>query len=187
MQFELSTASQEKSQADVKLTELDQLVGQLLELNESLVSQLSGRPVKLNLPFARSTPKTSSTKKSVKKSSSVSQISSGYKSKKLSSSSSVPRAASVSTAASDASKTKKFRNSKINTLNASNMNDVEHLKELHKMYADMAKSVNRGMSPLKNRKKSPSRAKSLDNSMGSLNSKSRSTRMSGKKVFKGKG
>ena len=44
LQGEVSTLSHEKAVVETKLLELDQLVGQLLSVNESLVTRLSGKP-----------------------------------------------------------------------------------------------------------------------------------------------
>jgi hypothetical protein len=53
-QDDLSGASLEKSLADRKLAELDQLVGQLLSVNDTLVTQLTGRPTKPTIKSKKS-------------------------------------------------------------------------------------------------------------------------------------
>ena len=45
LQGDLSAATQDKAIVETKLLELDQLVGQLLSVNESLVTRLSGKPM----------------------------------------------------------------------------------------------------------------------------------------------
>lgn len=76
----LASYTQEKGSLEVKLSELDQLVSQLLVLNESLVSQLANKPLK----SAKSPSASSATKKKVKKttktSSAVKDVSTAAKS-----------------------------------------------------------------------------------------------------------
>jgi hypothetical protein len=50
LQNNLSAVVHEKSLVETKLIELDQLVGQLLSVNESLVGMLSGKPLKMSTP-----------------------------------------------------------------------------------------------------------------------------------------
>lgn len=126
--MELSEASNEKGAQDAKLIELDQLVAQLLSLNETLVAQLSGRPIKV--PFLGSSGKKIKKKKVVEKA--------------------PPRAASVSTAATDAGKTTKFVSRSGSQLIPVKSDDMEALKAMHKLYASMAKSLKKG-SPTKKR------------------------------------
>lgn len=171
VQDELGQYTHEKATLDAKLIELDQLVGQLLGLNETLVSQLSGRSLKSSSGrLSSSSSITSATKKTTKK-------------KKSASSSKVPRAAALSTVAAEAAKAAKDILSRpASKLIPVKTNDVEQLKSLHKMYANMAKKLT--SSPSKS-KRSGSPSKRADSSV--LSSKSdgsgskRKTRMSGKK------
>lgn len=50
LQSKLSSVVHEKTLVETKLIELDQLVGQLLSVNESLVGRLSGKPLKTSMP-----------------------------------------------------------------------------------------------------------------------------------------
>jgi hypothetical protein len=50
LQNNLSSVVHEKSLVETKLIELDQLVGQLLSVNASLVARLSGKPLKMSTP-----------------------------------------------------------------------------------------------------------------------------------------
>lgn len=50
LQSNLSSVVHEKSLVETKLIELDQLVGQLLSVNESLVGRLSGKSLKISIP-----------------------------------------------------------------------------------------------------------------------------------------
>lgn len=50
LQNNLSSVVHDKSLVETKLIELDQLVGQLLSVNESLVARLSGKPLKVSTP-----------------------------------------------------------------------------------------------------------------------------------------
>jgi hypothetical protein len=143
LQVELSEASQEKGLLDTKLVELDQLVAQLLSLNESLVLQLSGRPLKGGL------------------------LSSALKGKlkKRKDKEKAPRAAALSTAASDGNKTTKYLARPNSQLIPVKSNDVEQMKAMHKMFASMAKSLRKSnnSSHLKSRP-SPSQSQSQSQS-----------------------
>jgi hypothetical protein len=152
LQGELSQSCQEKGHTDSKLLELDQLVSQLLAVNETLVSQLSGKPIK---GLGLSSP--------LKKSKASSSSSSTKKIKKTV----VPRAASAGTAASDASKTTKFVTRQHSQLIPVRSEDLEQLRSMHKMYATMARNISgTGGST----KKSKSGAASSDASVGSVKS-----------------
>lgn len=164
LQKSIVDCSHEKTSLDMKLFELDQLVGQLLTLNKTLVSQLSGKPSKTEL-LSSSNKKVSVKKKS--KTSAVNSVVTNDLSK---------AAKSVAAAAK--------RSILIKT-----PDDVEHLKLMHKMYADMAKSITRSMSPQSRSLSSESkmRAKISKSPVSSGNSEFESsaassrTRMSGKK------
>jgi hypothetical protein len=118
-QDELALYTQDKNGLEIKVAELDQLVSQLLVLNESLVSQLSGRPSKASKSSSSSTKK-----KTIVKKSSKSNGSGGVNK-------------DVSTAA------KALLESSLKTDN------VDQLKAMHKMYASMAKTMIRSESPKK--------------------------------------
>lgn len=124
--------------ADAKLMELDQLVGQLLSVNESLVAQLTGKPLKHH-----DGPRTK-TKKAKK--------------------TAVPRAATLSTAASDASKVEKYSQRRHSQLIPVMTDDVAALKSMHTMYSNIAKSIKRSASPAR----SNSAAKSRSTTPGSV-------------------
>lgn len=131
--MELAEASKSKGILDSKTIELDQLVAHLLSLNENLVAQLSGRPLKLT-----------STTKTAKK-------------KKKTAVEKPPRAAAVTTVASEAGKTTKFASRSGAHLVPIKSDDVEQLKAMHKMYANMAKSLRKNSPSKSRRSKSPSR------------------------------
>lgn len=165
LQEELTRVSHEKGNMDGRIVELDQLVGQLLALNESLVAQLSGKPWKALTPSV-GTKKI----KKVKKSSSVS---------------SVPRVASLATEASKAA-AKKVTIQHHKGIEGS---DIDQLRSLHKAYAKMASSLTRAVSPLATRsphrtRKSPitdMAASEMHHSTSSLGTSRGSTRLSRKK------
>eukprot|EP00981_Chlorochromonas_danica_P009120 scaffold2505_cov152-Ochromonas_danica.AAC.13 len=129
LQVDLSEASQEKGVLDSKVIELDALVAQLLSLNETLVAQLSGKPMKTSLLGS----KTKTKKKKVLEK--------------------PPRAASVSTAATDAGKTTKYASRPSSQLIPVKGDEVEALKSMHKAYAGMAKALKRGGSPVRTGRK----------------------------------
>lgn len=168
LQEELTKISHDKGALDGRIVELDQLVGQLLALNESLVAQLSGKP------WRALTPSVPSTKK-VKKTSS--------KKTSTSSNATAPRVASLSTVSADISRSlaKKPATKHVD------VNDIDQLKSLHKAYAKMASSLTRSLSP----SKSPSRAgrkasshhdlSEMTHSAASLGTSRGSTRLSRKK------
>lgn len=135
LEAKLASVSHERGAADVKLQELDELVAQLLSVNESLVSQLSGRPLKIDM-FSNGGSSSSS--------SGGDGNSSGVKTKtKKVKKITVPRAASAPTTASKLGKTEKFSKRQGSQLVPINMNDVEQLKHMHKMYANMARNIHR--------------------------------------------
>lgn len=153
LQDELSEVCQEKGMADAKLMELDQLVGQLLSVNESLVAQLTGKPLKHDAPRT----KVKKTKKAA-----------------------VPRAATLSTAASDASKVEKYSARRHSQLIPVMTDDVEALKSMHKMYSNIAKSIKRNSSPARSTsagKRSSSTPGSVSSGKGKI-----TTRVSRKKA-----
>lgn len=115
LQDELATLCQDKGMADAKLMELDQLVGQLLAVNESLVAQLTGRPLKHEVRVKA--------KKAKKKNAPL------------------PRAAGLTTVSTDASKVTKFAQRSHQKLVQVQNEDVEALTSMHKMYANIAKSL----------------------------------------------
>jgi hypothetical protein len=157
-QEDFSNYTKEKTGLEIKLAELDQLVSQLLVLNESLVSQLSGRPMKSIISRPSST-----TKKKTKKPKSPTTT--------------TPRAADLSTSSRS-----------ITTPNASKLvpvktADLEQLKAMHKMYAGIAKSLIRPRSSSPSKKKSsksPSHSKLSESGEG-LAPKAHDTRMGRKK------
>lgn len=162
LQDELASVSHEKGTLDGKLMEMDQLVSQLLALNESLVAQLSGRPWKALSPPRTRPPVKKITKKVT----------------------APPRAASMSTASFEAAKSARGSEKKTSSKQFVPVlsDDVQHLKSLHKMYADMARTLGRvGTSP--GSMKKGGRASS-SNGSGTANSKTRSTRISRKKQAK---
>ena len=119
LQDELNLAVQEKQSSDSKQVELDQLVTQLLGVNEALVSQLSGKGSSSNTrPTSAPTLKK---KKPVK----------GL----------VPRVAGVTTVALEAARTIKYDDRRQSQLIPVRTDDLEHLKNLHKMYANIASSM----------------------------------------------
>ena len=120
LQDELNLALNEKQLSDSKQVELDQLVTQLLSVNEALVSQLSG--------------KSTSSKPS-------SLPSSSLKSKKKPIKGLVPRVAGVTTVALEAARTVKYDDRRQSQLIPVRTDDLEHLKNLHKMYANIASNV----------------------------------------------
>jgi chromosome segregation ATPase len=120
LQDELSLAVQEKQTSDSKQVELDQLVSQLLGVNEALVSQLSGKGSTNTRPTSAPTLKPKK-KKPVK----------GL----------VPRVAGVTTVALEAARTIKYDDRRQSQLIPVRTDDLEHLKNLHKMYANIASSM----------------------------------------------
>jgi myosin heavy subunit len=121
LQEDLAELCQEKGMADAKLMELDQLVGQLLNVNESLVGQLTGKPLKHDMRV-----KVKKTKKAP-----------------------MPRAASLSTASVDAGKVTKFSRRNNSQLVPVLNEDVEALQSMHKMYSKIAKSIKKNVSPIR--------------------------------------
>jgi hypothetical protein len=161
LQKSIMDCGHEKSVLDMKLFELDQLVGQLLTLNKTLVSQLSGKPSKGELPPS------SNKKSSVKKKSKTTTVNSVVTNDLSKAAKSVAAAAK--------------RSILIKT-----PDDVEHLKLMHKMYADMAKNITRSMSAqsrsLSNDSKQRTKvSKSPVPSELEISTGSARTRMSGKK------
>jgi len=120
LQDELNLAIQEKQLSDSKQVELDQLVTQLLGVNEALVSQLSGKSTS-SKPI--SLPSSSKLKKK--------QPIKGL----------VPRVAGVTTVALEAARTVKYDERRQSQLIPVRTDDLEHLKNLHKMYANIASNV----------------------------------------------
>jgi hypothetical protein len=120
LQEELSEICQEKGSADAKLMEMDQLVAQLLSVNESLVGQLTGKPLKHEVRAL--------TKKKAKKTT-------------------VPRAASLSTASVDAGRVTKFSRRNNSHLVPVMAEDAEALQSMHNMYKKIAKSLKKNTSP----------------------------------------
>lgn len=122
-QNDLSTLVHEKSIVETKLLELDQLVGQLLLVNESLVIRLSGKPIPKNSSLA-----------STKKKKNVPQQ--------------LPRAAYTSTFSQLASNGV-TANSNITPGNSHEekssvvaaAQDAEHLHNIHRMYVDLARNI----------------------------------------------
>ena len=131
LQDELAGLCQDKGMADAKLMELDQLVGQLLAVNESLVAQLTGKPLKH-------------------------EVTTRMKAKKAKKSAPLPRAAGLTTASSDASKVTKFATRTHQKLVSVQNEDIAALQSMHKLYAGIAKSIKRGTSPARTGKKSSS-------------------------------
>jgi hypothetical protein len=120
LQNNLSSLLLEKETLSNKLTELDLLIEQLLKLNESLITQLSGKP----FTFHTKVPK-----------------------KKSSSSTAVP---SIDMIASEASRLlfktlEKKGSSKSLAINKS-METIEQMKLMHKIYSDIARKVSNRMS-----------------------------------------
>ena len=159
LQDELSDVCQEKGMADAKLMELDQLVGQLLSVNESLVAQLSGKPLPAHRPKIK-------------------------KSKKVA----VPRAATMSTVAADASRVDKYSTRQHSQLVPVQMGEIEALKSMHKMYANIARTIKRSSSPARagasssTGKKHSSSSNSVASGGGSAGKKL-NTRLSRKKAM----
>lgn len=128
LQNDLAQSCQEKGTTDSKLMELDQLVSQLLAVNESLVAQLSGKPLKGASSPIKKKSTTAPTKKSTKKVT-------------------VPRAASVPTASYEAGKVPKFSMRQHSQLIPVKSDDIEQLRSMHKMYANMARSISGSGTP----------------------------------------
>ena len=114
LQNELSSLIHEKSIVETKLLELDQLVGQLLLVNESLVVRLSGKPIPKNLT-------------AIKRKKNVLHNSQNYREIPL------PRAAYTSTAIHEAS---------TNPLSMKQAaEDAQNLHNIHRMYVDLARNI----------------------------------------------
>ena len=117
---DLSTVTQEKSTGSTTMTELDQLVGQLLTVNEQLVAKLSGKPVTISATTSGTGKKTKKNTKST-----VNNI---------------PRAAYVTTAATEAGRATKVYG-RAGLVAQAKAAEVEHLTQLHNMFAKMAKGI----------------------------------------------
>lgn len=154
LQDELTELCQEKGMADAKLMELDQLVGQLLSVNESLVAQLTGKPLKHHDAPRTKVKKTKKT--------------------------AVPRAATMSTVAADASRVDKYSQRRHSQLIPVMTDDVEALKSMHKMYSNIAKSIKRNVSPA--RSSSAGKARSSTPSSVASGKGKIATRLSRKKA-----
>lgn len=158
LQDELNEACHEKGQADGKLMELDSLVSQLLMVNESLVAQLSGKPLNLSIRSSSAVKKPASKKTTII----------------------VPRAASIGTIASDANRTEKFANRRTSQMIPVQLQDVEQLRNMHKIYADMARTIKKSYS-----RKSSSSSSDIGGSASSSTGSSKkkiNTRLSKKKA-----
>ena len=128
LQGELSRGMQEKADVEMKMLELDQLVGQLLSVNESLVSKLSG--------------KAGGTGKAIKK---------GVK-KVTSKPSFVPRAASLSTVSFDHSrKVAGGLGVPAKAVMAKALDEAGSLQKMHKMYVDLAHNITQSNSTSRKR------------------------------------
>lgn len=123
LQNNLSNLSHEKSVVQAKLTDLDQLVGQLLRTNESLVARLSNRH------------------SSTEQSSSSNQSSINRKSK-YSQSSNFPNS-SVHTLLTSASLRDKQETSNYSSHTGSlvSTQPPDRLQNMHRMYVDLAKNI----------------------------------------------
>ena len=119
LQGELSRGMQEKADVEMKMLELDQLVGQLLSVNESLVSKLSG--------------KSGGAGKGLKK---------GIKKVTIPKPSFVPRAASLSTVSFDHSrKVAGGLGVPTKAVMAKALDEAGNLKKMHQMYVDLAHNI----------------------------------------------
>ena len=122
LQNELQRTYTEKGTNTNKVNELDQLIAQLLTVNESLVTQLSGKMKNHSIPMNN----TSNIPIKVKK----------IKSKKPTM---IPRVASVTTAALEAGRI--LRKSSTERLIPVKSDEVEQLQKLHNMYANIAQTI----------------------------------------------
>jgi len=136
LQHDIQASSQQKNILEVKLLELDQLVGQLVALNGTLVSQLSGKAPK----------PTSSSKKVISK-----------KSTKLDGVSSTVTRDLSKAAKSVAAVAKR-------AILIKTTDDAEHLKHMHKMYTDLARNITRSLTPEKSKVSSSSTQSSSSSS-----------------------
>lgn len=159
LQDELRELSQEKGMSDAKLLELDGLVTQLLSVNESLVAQLTGKPIS---SFSKS---------------SSSLVKNSKKTKKVI----IPKAATMSTIASDANRSMKYNASSYYNNNMSTIPyEIETLKNMHNMYANIAKTIQK--TGKKTKGSSSVATSSSTDGVGVNNTKKKNTRLSRKKA-----
>lgn len=134
----------EKDSLQHRLVELDLLIEQLLTLNESLITQLSGKPFKFQGKSSTKKSKTSSTSSNVPPIESIAAEASKLLLKSLekkagsSSGSATAKAAALS----------------------KNLESIEHMKLMHKIYSDIARKVTKASSSSSKKKHaSPGRSK----------------------------
>ncbi len=134
----------EKDSLQHRLVELDLLIEQLLTLNESLITQLSGKPFKFQGKSSTKKSKTSSTSSNVPPIESIAAEASKLLLKSLekkagsSSGSATAKAAALS----------------------KNLESIEHMKLMHKIYSDIARKVTKvSSSSSKKKHASPGRSK----------------------------
>lgn len=139
LQDELEEISASKRVTDAKITELDQLVGELLSVNQQLVNQLSGHKTSKG---ASSPAKVAKKVKKVNKSTTAAKA--------------TIRAASQTTASFEANKTTKYSTRKPSQLIAVQTEEIEQLKNMHKKYADLAKELKKGGKKTTTKKKAAS-------------------------------
>lgn len=131
LQLELEKANNQKESNKAKVKELDQLVGQLLSVNDSLVDQLSGKATGRRRSSEGSIVNSllpQSTEKDIKKS----------KKKSITPVNLVPRVASVTTAALQAGKVNKVSTERLVPVKS---DEIQQLQKLHKLYSDIAESI----------------------------------------------
>ena len=130
LQGELSRGMQEKADVEMKMLELDQLVGQLLSVNESLVTKLSGKTG-------------GGIGKTYKK---------GVKKVTISKPVFVPRAASLSTVSFDHSrKVAGGLGVPAKAVMAKALDEAGSLQKMHKMYVDLAHNITQSNSTIRKR------------------------------------
>lgn len=130
---EISEASAEKNSTSTTLAELDQLVGQLLSVNESLVAKLSGKPMPAHTA-------TLGVRKTTKKGGKV-QYKDVLNATTAASSLLLPRAAHMATAASTASRAAPKVYGRAGQLAEQKNAEIEHLTSLHNMFSKLAKGI----------------------------------------------
>lgn len=137
LRAEIAEASAEKANSGTTLAELDQLVGQLLSVNESLVAKLSGKP----MPTHTSTL---GMKKAVsmRKGGKSVQYKDVLNATTAASNLLLPRAAYAATAASTASRAATPRlYGRAGQLAEQKNAEIEHLTSLHNMFSKLAKGI----------------------------------------------
>jgi len=128
LRSEISEATSEKNTSSTTLAELDQLVGQLLSVNESLVAKLSGKP----MPASMATLGKKAGKKGVKV-----QYKDVLSATTASSSLLLPRGGHTTTASRATPRMYGRAGALADQKNA----EIEHLTSLHTMFSKLAKGI----------------------------------------------